>query len=125
MSEDNKSYTATYDTEITKILREIAQRRGISIDSLLMHAAMLERWVDATDLANDYVCHKNGRTGKLTTMLFPWKKDGKPLPDVKAENLKPKLKLIKGNPDALPSPPRLLPALQSVADPAADPEDDE
>ncbi len=127
MDEKNESkITKTFSPGVSNIIRKIAAQRGIDTDDVCNHAFMLEYWAHNTEISGDDVCHRNGRTGKLTIMNLPWPEPKhqteSPLPPVAAKKIK--LRLVVNNPDAQPSPPRLLAPLQSVADPAADPEDE-
>lgn len=115
---DESELLMSFDPKTSKKIREIAERRGIEIEEVFAYFMNLGFWADRVDRAGDGICHKNGRTKKITEMNFPW-----PKPRAEKPEQKPKLKLIDGNPNAQPTPPRSLPPLQSVADPATDPED--
>ncbi len=109
---DESELLMSFDPKTSKKIREIAERRGIEVEEVVAYFMTQGFWADRADMAGDGICLKNGRTKKITEMNFPW-----PKPRAGKSEQKPKLKLIDGNPDAQPTPPRLLPALQSVADP--------
>ncbi|PIT88437.1 MAG: hypothetical protein COU29_01480 [Candidatus Magasanikbacteria bacterium CG10_big_fil_rev_8_21_14_0_10_36_32] len=107
--------TLMFSQVAIKILKNIVIRHNIKLADVISHALVLVNWAEAADKNGDIICLKNGRTGKITEMNFLW-----PKPQTKQPEQTPKLVLINCNPNAKPSPPRLLPPLQSVIDPTTD-----